>query len=105
MESAQVLVNGQPVYIEMETAYGDESTASGALGTLEESFDRAKQTILAVTTDMVSAVKSIDKAVTPNEFTLEFGVKFKMDGTVVVAAVGSEATINVKFVYNHKPVK
>jgi hypothetical protein len=102
MQTAKVLIDGEPVYIEMERSLGEEHTSGGTVEKIENSFEQAKQTIISLSTSMVQAIKDVDAALTPNEFTLEFGVKFKMDGTVVVAAVSSEATLTVKMVYQHK---
>jgi hypothetical protein len=100
-----VQVGETTVYIEMSSGSGagEEHTSGGAIGRVQDSFERAKQTIVNLSSEMVRAVRSIDQALTPNEFTLEFGVKFTIDGNVVIAALSSEATLNVKLVYQHKP--
>lgn len=101
-EIVPVTIQDQTIYIEMEATYGSEETSPSALQQLTSAFDRARETAITVTSGMVSAIREMDQALTPDEFELQFGIKFKVDGTVVVASVGTESTLNIKMVYRHK---
>src|SRR5262245_40606536 len=100
-EVVPVTIDDDTIYIEMEPAFGSEETSAGALQQLTSAFDRARETAVSVTGSMISAIRSMEEALTPDEFALEFGIKFKADGKVVVASVGTEATLNVKMTYRN----
>jgi len=96
-------VDGQEILIEAETIYGSEETsADDVIERTAGSFERAKATIVAISKSLVTAINGVDEALTPDEFTLEFGIKFKVDGSVLVAAVSTEAALTIKMVYKHK---
>ncbi len=101
-ETIPVTIEGKTIYIEMDAAYGSEETSPGALDHLTSAFDRARETAVAVASSMTSAIRAMDEALTPDEFELEFGIKFKVDGTVVVASIGTESTLTIKMLYRHK---
>lgn len=101
-EAIPVKVGDTTVFIEMEEAYGTELTsAEQVLRGAEDAFNRAKETILTVSSNIVEGIKKLDNAVTPSQFTLEFGVKFRVDGTVMLASAGTEATLKVTMIYKH----
>lgn len=98
------VIDGETVYIEIEGTYGSEETTSAdeALEKAKDAFERAKVTIISVAKSMVSVIQTIDEAVTPDEFGLEFGVKFNAEGQAFLAKAGMEASLNVVITYKLK---
>jgi hypothetical protein len=104
MSELSVQINGQEVLIEAEPVYGSENTGVGnVVEHAQGAFDRATKTISSVSKSMVQAVHSLQGENRPNEFSLEFGIKFKVDGSVMIASSSGEATLTVKMVYQHPP--
>jgi len=104
--SIQVLVGATPIFIEVEETESlegpEEISAKDVVARVQEAFERAKQTIVHISSGMAQAIRALEHAAAPDEFTLEFGVKFKVDGTVLVASTGTEATLQVKMLYRNK---
>ena len=104
MSDLKVDINGQEVLIEAERAYGSEYTGVGDVATqAQDAFHRATSTISNVSRSMVDTVRNLKGANRPDEFSLEFGIKFKIDGSVVIASSSGEATLNVKMLYKQPP--
>jgi hypothetical protein len=104
MSDLIVQINGQEVLIETEQDYGSEYTGVGeVVGRAQDAFERATTTISNVSKSMVSTIRSLKGENRPNEFSLEFGIKFKIDGSVVLASSSGEATLTVKMLYKHPP--
>ena len=95
--------DGEIVYVEAETAYGYEDTTSAKehLATISGAFTRARETISQVCMSMVRTVKAMDKEITPNEFQVQFGIKFGGEAGVMLASVSSEATLTITMTYKH----
>lgn len=98
-EIRTVTIEGKPFHVEMEAVTGSEETGPDAHERIASAFDRARETAVTVAGSMASAIRTMDEALTPDEFELDFGIKFKVDGRVVVASVGSESTLTVKMHY------
>jgi Trypsin-co-occurring domain 1 len=104
MSELSVQINGQEVLIEAEPVYGSEDTGVGdVVEHAQDAFERATKTISNVSKSMVQAVRSLQGENRPNEFSLEFGIKFKVDGSVMIASTSGEATLTVKMMYKHSP--
>ena len=104
MNALTVEINGQEVLIETEGTVGSEYTGVGEVAAhAQDAFQRATTTISNVSRSMVSTVRSLPGDNRPNEFSLEFGIKFKLDGSVVIASSSGEATLTVKMLYKHPP--
>lgn len=100
MNDLSVQINGQEVLIEAEPVYGSEDTGvDDVVQKAQDAFERATTTISNVSKSMVQAVRSLQGENRPNEFSLEFGIKFKVDGSVMIASTSGEATLTVKMVY------
>lgn len=99
----EVNVDGTTVYIEAESRYGSEGTTTSkeAIEKAQEAFERAQDTVASVSSSMVRAIKKLDKAVTPNEFQIEFALKFTAEGKAVLTKVGGEATLTITMTYKH----
>jgi hypothetical protein len=99
-----ISIDGEIVYVEVEAAYGSEQTSAvdQVLDRAEDAFERAKVTITSVSKSIVGAILALDKAVTPNEFELQFAIKFTAEGNAVLASAAAEATLNVTMTYGDK---
>jgi Trypsin-co-occurring domain 1 len=104
MPEIPVTIEGKNLYIEVEPQYGSEATSAHGTPTarIDQAFENAKESIIAVCQSMVDTVRKVDTAVTPDEFSLEFGIKFKADGTILLASVSTEASLTVRMTYKHK---
>lgn len=104
MSDFSVQINGQEVLIEAEPVYGSEYTGVGdVVDHAQDAFERATKTISNVSKSMVQAVRSLQGENRPDEFSLEFGIKFKVDGSVMIASTSGESTLTVKMMYKHSP--
>jgi hypothetical protein len=94
-------VDGHTVYIEAEALYGSEETTSAGetLEKAHDAFEQAKTTITSVTKSMVSAIQMMEQSVMPDEFGLEFGIKFNAEGQAIVVKAGMEASLHVTITY------
>ena len=103
MTPLKVIIEGETVYLEVEPAFGSEKTtsASKTLERTKDAFEQAKTTVISIAKSMVSDLQKLDQKVTPDEFTLEFAIKFTAEGDAVVAKAGSEASLKVTMKYNH----
>lgn len=104
MSELSVQINGQEVLIETDPGYGSEYTGvDDVVEQAQDAFERAKTTIANVSKSMASTVRNLHGDNRPDEFSLEFGIKFKTDSSVVIASAGAEATLTVKMLYKHPP--
>lgn len=92
------------VYIEVSPSYGaeDVSAVDSVVGRAEDAFERARQTIVQVAESLTSAVRHMDAALTPDEFTLEFAIKFGGEGQVILTKLTGEAQITVSLTHRHR---
>ncbi len=65
------------------------------------SFQAALDTIKTVATSMVRQVQKFDKAIAPDEFQMEFGIKLSSEYGAVVTKTCGEAQITVSLTYKH----
>lgn len=99
----EVNVDGTTILIEPEPVYGSQKTSatSKAIEQTGDALEKAKETVIVVAKSMVGALKNLDKTITPDEFTMEFGLKFNAEGNAVVTKVGAEATLKITMKYVH----
>ncbi|MGC4746877.1 CU044_2847 family protein [Micromonospora sp. DT201] len=76
---------------------------------VRDAFDRAQDAIVAVATSTVDTITQLgEQSLRPDEVQVKFGLKFSATGSVVVAGVSSEATIEVALTYRasaaHQPL-
>jgi hypothetical protein len=62
----------------------------------EESIDNAMKTIEVMTSKVQSSIKNINQTNKPKQVDVEFGIKFDGELDVIIAKVGTEASITVK---------
>ncbi len=106
-DTLTALVDGQPVLIEIaesRTTRGFGTEARGAPAEkVVDALDSAKNAVLNVAKKMVTAIRTADQAITPDEFELEFNLKFSAEGQAIIAKIGGEASLRVRLIYRHKP--
>jgi hypothetical protein len=107
--SDTILVKLGDTYLHVEVErdnYGSQETSNldRTLNAAEQSFDTVKQIITNLAGELVGAIKSMDTHLTPDEFSIEFSIKFGAEGQVILTKIGAEAQITVKMTHKHKPV-
>ncbi|WP_172892521.1 CU044_2847 family protein [Micromonospora coxensis] len=88
--------------VEVARPVGSEETGRGEMvrDTVTDAFDRAQEAIVAVAASTVGTIAQLGKqSLRPDEVQVKFGLKFSAKGTVIVAGVSSEATIEVALTY------
>jgi hypothetical protein len=102
-EIIDVDVNGKTIFFEVDSTeeYGTERTSSKKklTGEVANMFEQAKSTIMTIAESMVSTVRAIDKTITPDEFNLEFAIRFTAEGHVVIAKASAESSLKVGLKY------
>lgn len=96
-------VDGVEIFVEVEQRYGSEETTSidEIISNTRNAFEQVKDTITAIATSMIGTVRKMDKAIAPDEFNLEFSIKFNAEGNAVLAKIGTEANLQVSMSYKH----
>ncbi|MEI6046851.1 MAG: CU044_2847 family protein [Chloroflexota bacterium] len=113
-------VDGVTLYIDVEPEADDEGGLESfglertgapklnrALEETQDALENAKNTITGMAKTLVGAIKTFDSTLTPDEFSLEFGIKFNAEGSALIAKVGTEATLKItmKYVHVKEPAK
>ena len=94
------------VQVETTPVAGTEQTsrASEAVDRVADAFDRAKETILEVAASTVDLIETAAaRGARPDHLQVEFGLKFSVRGTVIVAGASGEATLVVRLTYDAAP--
>ncbi|WP_210571682.1 CU044_2847 family protein [Streptomyces sp. GESEQ-4] len=97
-------VGGVEVLVETVPVPGSERTS----GRLEEAgqrvveaFDRAQETITALASQLAGTLAAMgERAVRPDHVEVQFGLSFTAQGGIVVAGVGSQASLQVTLSYD-----
>jgi hypothetical protein len=100
-------VGDTTIYVEAQEpeTYGSEETSvRRTVEEVEQAFAQAQETIRSVSSAIAHTITSLHDAVKPKEFTLEFGVTFQVDGTVMVASMSSAAALKITMTYNSDSV-
>jgi hypothetical protein len=94
-------VHGQEIFVEVEQRYGSEETTSlgEVISQTRNAFEQARDTVTTIAANMIGAVREMDKALAPDEFNLEFAIKFTAEGNAVLAKAGAETNLQVTMVY------
>ena len=100
----EVNIDGETILIEAESIYGSEETTSAdqTLARTQQAFERAKVTVTSIAKSMASSIKKLDEAVTPDQFELEFAIKFGAEGQAILASTSAEASLKITMTYEHK---
>ncbi|MFJ8629591.1 CU044_2847 family protein [Streptomyces sp. NPDC093568] len=97
-------VGGVEVLVETVPVPGSERTS----GRLEEAgqrvveaFDRAQDTITAFASQLAGTLAAMgERTVRPDHVEVQFGLSFTAQGGIVVAGVGSQASLQVTLAYD-----
>lgn len=94
------------VVIEVEAVMipGTEATVSrvaeSAGGKVVEAFGRAQDAIVEVARSTAEMIDRVGDASRPDRVQVEFGLRFSVSGTVIMARVAGEATLKVTLGYD-----
>lgn len=92
------------VMVETTPVAGTEQTSRDATERVADAFDRAKETILEVAASTVDLIETAGaRGARPDHLQVEFGLKFSVKGTVIVAGASGEATLVVRLTYDAAP--
>jgi len=96
-----VAIEGDEIYIEVDDAYGLEETTSldDVVERTARVFERTKSVITGVAKSLVQTVNDLDDTVKPDEFSLEFAIKFNGEGNAIVAKISGEGNLKVNLKY------
>ena len=96
-------VGGVELMVEASPVVGSEPTSKlgRAQDAVTDAFERAREVIVAVATSTVDAVDQLgERVVQPDQVEVKFGVKFSVQGNVILANASGEANLEVKLQYN-----
>jgi hypothetical protein len=100
-------VGGVELLVEATPVAGSEPTSTRldrAQDAVAEAFDRAQTAIVAIAASTVSTISELgQRAVRPDEMQVKFGLKFSVQGNVIVAGTAAEATLEVTMTYRRGP--
>ena len=96
-----VQVGDVEVLVETARVAGTEDTSSGGrVQKVADAFDRAKDSIVAVSTKVAQTVNELaDAGARPDRVDVEFGLKFTTKGGVIVASGSAEVALKVVIGY------
>lgn len=97
-----VTVAGVELQVEVARPVGSEETGRGEMmrDAVTDAFGRAQDAIVAVAASTVDTITQLGKqSLRPEEVQVTFGLKFAANGSVIVAGVSSEATLEVALTY------
>jgi hypothetical protein len=102
-EIIEVVIDDQTIYFESgEEDEGFEKISAKGVGEkISGSFQAVLNTVKLVATSTVRQVKEFDKAIAPDEFQFQFGVRLSGELGAVVTKTGGEAQISVTLTYKH----
>jgi hypothetical protein len=89
---------------------GTEATSrvSKAAGDVLDAFGEARQAIVEIAVSVAEVIERMSaRSARPDQIEVAFGLKVSAEGSVIVAGVAGEASLQVKLVYDagKKPVK
>jgi Trypsin-co-occurring domain 1 len=91
------------VEVEAVPVAGTEPTsgrAARAAGSVLDAFGRAQDAIIEVAKSTAEMIEKAGAAARPDRVEVEFGLKFSVSGTVIMAGVAGEATLRVTLGYD-----
>lgn len=94
-------LGGVPVLVEAVALPGTQQTARP--GSVERAHDMFSRAQTVIEQFALSAVQVGERVAAhsrrPDEIEIQFGLKFSVQGDVVIASAGTEASLSVKIVY------
>ena len=97
-----IQIDGVDLLLETTVPPGTEQTSrlDRAQTAVADAFDRAQDAILAVASSTATTINRLgERAISPNEVQVMFGLKFSAQGNVIVAGASGEATLEVTLTY------
>lgn len=97
-----IRIGAVELLVETTPVAGSEptSTLSRAQEAVGDAYERAQTAIVAVASSTVDVISQLsDQAVRPEQVEVKFGLKFSMQGNVVLAGASGEATLEVTLRY------
>ncbi|MEQ4304499.1 CU044_2847 family protein [Plantactinospora sp. B6F1] len=88
--------------VEVARPVGSEETGRGEMvrDAVTDAFERAQDAIVAVATSTVGTIARLgEQGQRPDEVQVTFGLKFSANGSVIIAGVSTEATLEVALTY------
>ena len=98
-----VRVGDIEIQVEAVPVAGTEATsgrAERAAGSVLEAFGRAQDAIIEVAKSTAQMIDNAGATARPDRVDVEFGLKFSVSGTVIMAAVAGEASLKVTLGYD-----
>jgi hypothetical protein len=98
-----IVVDGVELLVETSPVVGSYPTSKQdrAQGAVAEAFGRAQTAIIAVAGSTVDVIKQMGaRSVEPDEVEVKFGLKFSVQGNVMLAAAAGEASLEVTLTYH-----
>jgi hypothetical protein len=98
-----IRIGGIEVLVETTEVAGTQPTskASDAADHVLDAFDRAKQTILEVAESTAGLIEeAARRGARPDQLQVEFGLKFSVQGNIIVAGATAEAALVVRLTYD-----
>ena len=77
-----------------ETLFSPVASKGRVIQKTKEFLDNSFKQIITFSSNIVDSIKSLD--ITPDEFEVEFAVKFAADAGIIISTVSSEASIKIK---------
>jgi Trypsin-co-occurring domain 1 len=103
-----IRVDDVDLLIEATPVVGSEPTSSldRAQENVAEAFDRAQSAIVAVAGSTVDVIRRMGaRSVEPDQVEVKFGLKFSVQGNVILAAAAGEASLEVTLTYHADPTR
>jgi Trypsin-co-occurring domain 1 len=101
-----VRIGGIEVLVESTPVAGTQATskASDAADHVVDAFDRAKETILEIAASTAGLIEdAARRGARPDQLQVEFGLKFSVQGNIIVAGATAEAALVVRLTYDAPP--
>ena len=98
-------VGGVDLLVETTPVPGTEQTSAidKAQDAVVDAFERGQSAIVAVATSTVGTINRLgERLVRPDEMKVKFGLKFSVQGNVIVAGAAGEATLEVELTYRRE---
>jgi hypothetical protein len=99
----RVTVGDIEIEVEAVPVAGTEATSgrtTRAAGNVLDAFSRAQDAIIEVAKSTADMIDKAGTAARPDRVDVEFGLKFSVSGTVIMAAAAGEASLKVTLGYD-----
>jgi len=105
-EQFEIFIDTDQIIPSSESPYEDlrDSQAQKAIASVHDFLGEAMDLSRKCALQAVSSIKKFDKAIAPDEFEFQIGVKFSAEVGAVLTKIGSEAQLQItmKWIHNDK---